>query len=114
MLETLSIIESEPSALRVCELLLIEMSPSDESYFPLESGLVGTLAGSGNSGSEDGSYVSFSYPRGVYGNSQGGIYVADSNSNKIRLVESSSGLLLCCFVVLLLELNNDNCTGTRV
>jgi sugar lactone lactonase YvrE len=55
------------------------------------AGLVTTLAGSGVSGSEDGTgtATSFSSNRGVAVDSTGNVYVADSNNNMIRKITIS-------------------------
>lgn len=58
------------------------------------AGVVTTFAGSGSTGSIDGSGVaaSFSYPRGVAIDGSGNIFVADQGNNKIRKI-TASGLV---------------------
>jgi sugar lactone lactonase YvrE len=55
------------------------------------AGQVTTLAGSGSAGSADGSGTAagFYYPRGVAVDSSGNVYVADTDSNKIRKIDSA-------------------------
>ncbi|HEY1738698.1 MAG TPA: fibronectin type III domain-containing protein [Acidimicrobiia bacterium] len=57
------------------------------------SGLVGTLAGSGSTGSNDatGNAATFNAPAGMETDSGGHLYVADKSSNKIRAVAWASG-----------------------
>ena len=52
------------------------------------AGVVTTFAGSGSSGSDDGTgtAASFNYPRGVAVDGDGNLYVADTNNNTIRKV----------------------------
>jgi sugar lactone lactonase YvrE len=52
------------------------------------SGVVSTLAGSGEYGSTDGigTDASFAYPRGVAVDASENVYVADTNNNKIRKI----------------------------
>jgi serine/threonine-protein kinase len=55
------------------------------------SGVVTTLAGSGASGSTDGtgSAAPFNYPKGLAVDSSGTVYVADTNNNRIRKITSA-------------------------
>jgi streptogramin lyase len=55
------------------------------------SGVVSTLAGSGSTGSTDGTgtSASFYFPRGVALDASGNVYVADSNNHKIRKITPS-------------------------
>jgi sugar lactone lactonase YvrE len=52
------------------------------------AGVVTTLAGSGSSGSADGTgtLASFSYPKGVAVDTERNVYVADTNNSKIRKI----------------------------
>ncbi|MGP8215432.1 MAG: PKD domain-containing protein, partial [Bacteroidia bacterium] len=61
----------------------------------ISSGVVTTLAGSGNPGSTNGtgSAASFYYPTGVAVDGSGNLYVADSYDNEIRKVVISSGVV---------------------
>jgi sugar lactone lactonase YvrE len=54
-------------------------------------GVVTTLAGSGSSGSADGTgtLASFSYPKGVAVDTERNVYVADTNNSKIRKITSA-------------------------
>lgn len=60
----------------------------------IASGMVSTLAGSGTSGSADGTGTSatFSYPRGITTDGTN-LYVADSGGNTIRKIEIATGIV---------------------
>ena len=54
----------------------------------LASGVVTTLAGSGNAALADGASTvsSFNYPRGISVDTQGNLFVADTNNNVVRKI----------------------------
>jgi sugar lactone lactonase YvrE len=68
--------------------LYITDSKTDKIRKITPNGLVTTFAGSGNRGSNDGisSSASFSYPYGITVDSQGNLFVADVNNDKIRKI----------------------------
>jgi DNA-binding beta-propeller fold protein YncE len=62
----------------------------------ISSGVVSTLAGSGASGSADGTgtVATFNYPEGITADSTGAnLYVGDSSSNKIRKIVITTGVV---------------------
>ena len=58
-------------------------------------GNVSTLAGSGTSGSTNGSdnIAKFNFPTGVAVDSSGNVYVADQNNHLIRKIDSSGNVI---------------------
>ena len=79
-----------PTGVAVDSSLNVYVADSDNHKIRkiTSAGVVTTLAGSGSSGSADGTgtLASFSYPKGVSVDTEGNVYVADTNNSKIRKI----------------------------
>ena len=82
-----------PTGVAVDSSLNVYVADSDNHKIRkiTSAGVVTTLAGSGSSGSADGTgtLASFSYPKGVSVDTEGNVYVADTNNSKIRKITSA-------------------------
>lgn len=64
-------------------------------------GMASTLAGSGSYAFGDGvgSAASFKSPRGITVSSNGDVFVADTESHRIRMITSAGLRALCCILL---------------